>query len=303
MLKVYKTEEDVKITESTSEKYTLFPKVGIATFGENTTLYRGTKAIELYEVIVNNKKMRGGFFSVKVEQKMGASFAGEKEDAIKAAKAERINYSGKDNDYKGGEFVITINANNKQFLHINLSEKIPNKVGQYSLPENFGNLGLGFSVRNITKNDIIKVEQLKDGNLIDVTKNIKSLLQDFYDEKNTNKNLKVLYGGTPLKDEVVAKLSPKGIEEYVNLLLKHDGSFEYLNDFTIRKIGRANLDKLINQYLDIHFKNFLINPNFVKKYFNKEQTIQYLSDILSNGYGLPKPLEKFYYDVYVNLDD
>ena len=305
-MEVKKTKEDVLITNKIAEE-TSHKKAGVATFQEGVILYRGTHAVELYDVIIDNKKMRGGLFSVKAESRMGASFASEKEEAVNAVKANRKLFTRRGDEVpkeysltpnqkiqlKGDSFVITIKADYKQFLHLELSKKVPNKEGVYFLPDNFANLGLGFSVRGVTKKDIIKIEQLVDGKLEDVTNRITTILKQYYDER-INKYPRSIYG---ISDEEFAKLSPNGVKNFVNYLKNSNLDIDDLTPLKIKKIGLKNLSEIIDEYLkDFYIRQIKLSDSFVLKYFSTSQLEEYMDILATHGLGYSKKLEKRLFD-------
>jgi len=310
-MKIQKTKQDVIITTKIQEKSF---KSGVATFAENVLLFRGTHSVELYEIFINNKKISGNIFSSKIESRIGASFAYNKTDAISAAKATRkfyqhnleipqqsvINKGGKIL-YKGDPYVITVNGNGKQFLHLNLSDYVENKIGEFEIDGSIGNLGLGFSIRGLYKSDIIKVEKIVGNDLIDVTNSIVNDLKEYYDNRTVNPTTSFFSGkfvNQVLSDEEFSKLSGKGKTTYINNLINHSCIIDELSDFQIKKIGKENLNKIIDALLNKGIKSYhcRCSTEFIFKYFTKEQIISYVYERWNNSLNVPKKLEEYFYE-------
>lgn len=310
-MKIKKTQQDVIITAKIQEKAS---KSGVATFDEDVYLFRGTHAVELYEVFINNKKMSGNIFSSKLESRIGASFAYEKTEAINAAKAVRRFYKNKieipqqsvvtHNEnilYKGDPYVITINGNGKQFLHLKLSEYVPNKIGEYEIEGSIGNLGLGFSIRGVYKQDIAKIEKITDEGLIDVTNTIVKDLKEYYDNRTVNPQVSFFSGkfsNRVLTDEEFAKLTSQGRATYLNNLINHSCLLDELSDFQVRKFGKDNLNKIIDALLNKGIRGYhcRCSTDFIFKYFTKEQIIDYVYERWNNSLDVPKKLETYFYE-------
>lgn len=142
-------------------KYSLFKNIGIATFLTTTFLWRCVDENE-YQLILKTGKITGGEWSVPVEKYFGASFTGSREDAIYFGiawkKAGRLN---------GNLYIIGINAENKEFLNLNMVERLKNQgmdyqIGDFVIDSKLGDKSLGFSVRNVTINDVRFIYELNE---------------------------------------------------------------------------------------------------------------------------------------------
>lgn len=152
------------------QKFQLFQNIGIATFLSVTYVWRIVDQFE-FDNILKFKKITGGNWSVPPEKAFGASFSGSRQDVVEfGLKGLRTNR------LKGQLYVIGINAEDKEFLNLNMVERLEEqgleyKVGDFEINTVLGDRGLGFSVRNVTTHDIrhIYTLSLNDLTLHDVT--------------------------------------------------------------------------------------------------------------------------------------
>lgn len=151
------------------EKYKLFPKIGIATFLSSPILWRVIDQKE-YDIIMKTGKVTGGEFSIKPEREMGASFTGSRSNAVAFGLAWK-----KANRLKGQLYLIGINAEDKEFLNLNMEERFEKQglkygIGDFDIHSSLGDTSLGFSVRNVTLKDINYIYEINDsGDLKDIT--------------------------------------------------------------------------------------------------------------------------------------
>lgn len=156
------------------KKFSLFNKIGVATFLSKTILWRVIDEFE-FSHIIKTREVKGGNFSVPPERYFGASFTASRSEAIefgiKWKKAQRL---------KGQLYIIGINAEDKEFLHLMMVDELMKQgyeynIGSYTVNSKIGNTGLGFSVANVKMEDIIFIYKLDDltGNLNDITFDIK----------------------------------------------------------------------------------------------------------------------------------
>jgi len=151
------------------KKYSLFKDIGIATFLTSAILWRVIDQAE-YDLIMKTGKVTGGTFSIPPEREMGASFTGSRSDAIKFGLAWK-----KTGRLKGNLFLIGINAEDKEFLNLNMVERFAGQglkygVGDFEIHSSMGDHTLGFSVKDVTLKDINYIYEVDEiGKLTDIT--------------------------------------------------------------------------------------------------------------------------------------
>lgn len=96
------------------KKFSLFNNIGIATFLTTTFLWRVVDEKE-FNIIIKTKKISGGEYSVPPEKYMGASFGGSRGEVIKWGL--KVKKNGR---YSGKLYIIGINAEDKEFLNLNM---------------------------------------------------------------------------------------------------------------------------------------------------------------------------------------
>lgn len=142
-------------------KYTLFKDIGIGTFLTTTLLWRCIDEKE-YGLIFKTNKITGGDYAVPAEKYMGASFSGSRQDVIDWG--IRVKTNGR---LKGQLYIIGINAVDKEFLSLTMVERLTKQglkyeVGDFTVDGSLGNTGIGFSVRNVTLDDVRFIYELND---------------------------------------------------------------------------------------------------------------------------------------------
>lgn len=151
------------------ERYKLFPNIGIATFLSSPILWRVVDQNE-YDIIMRIGKVTGGEFSIKPEREMGPSFTGSRSNAVAFGLAWK-----KANRLKGQLYLIGINAEDKEFLNLSMVERFEKQglkyeVGDYDIHSSLGDSSLGFSVRNVSLQDVNYIYEVSDnGELKDIT--------------------------------------------------------------------------------------------------------------------------------------
>lgn len=163
---IYISEENYDEAMQIREK-TLFKKVGIGTFLTTVWLWRCMVEAEFLDIL-NTGKVVGGTFSIKVERNFGASFSGSRDDVL--------NWCSKNTRYQGQLYIIGINAQQKEFLNLGMedgmeAQGLKYEVGDLIINTKIGDTGLGFSVRDVTIDDIhfiYKVDR-EEKELTDVT--------------------------------------------------------------------------------------------------------------------------------------
>ena len=146
---------------SLRKKYTLFKNIGVATFLTTTFLWRVVDENEL-NIILKTKKITGGNYSVPAEKEFGASFSGSRNDVVEWG--IRIKSNGR---YVGKLYIIGINAENKVFLNLNMVERLQEqgfeyKVGDLMVNSKLGDVGLGYSVRNVILDDVRFIYEINE---------------------------------------------------------------------------------------------------------------------------------------------
>lgn len=147
------TEENYNESIYLRNKFSLFKNIGVGTFLTTTFLWRIVDENE-FKIILNTKRIKGGEYSVPPEKYFGASFGGSRSEVIEWGL--RVKKSGR---YKGNLYVIGINAIDKEFLNLNMVERLEEQglkyeIGDFVINSKLGDVGLGFSVRNVTLDDV-----------------------------------------------------------------------------------------------------------------------------------------------------
>lgn len=143
------------------KKYPLFKNIGVATFLTTTFLWRIVDENEL-NIVLKTKRITGGNYSVPVEKEFGASFSGSRNDVIDWG--IKVKSNGR---YVGKLYIIGINAEDKEFLNLNMVERLQEqgfeyKVGDLLVNSKLGDVGLGYSVRNVTLDDVRFIYELNE---------------------------------------------------------------------------------------------------------------------------------------------
>lgn len=167
------TEDNYTEAMELRNKYKLFNNLGIGTFLTTTFLWRIIDEKE-FNIILNSGKILGGNYSVPVEKYFGASFSGSRNDVIDWGL--RIKKNGR---LVGKLYVIGINAIDKEFLNLNMVERLKEQgleyeVGDFVINSKLGDVGLGYSVRNVNIGDIRFIYELDED-----TKQLKDVTFDY----------------------------------------------------------------------------------------------------------------------------
>lgn len=164
------TESNYKEALELRQKFSLFKNLGVATFLSTTFLWRIIDENE-FNIILQTKKITGGQYAVPVEKLFGASFGGSREEVLNWG--IRVKNNGR---FKGQLYIIGINAEDKEFLNLNMVERLQDQnlkyeVGDFMIDSKLGDVGLGFSVRDVDLNDVRFIYKLNDETkeLTDVT--------------------------------------------------------------------------------------------------------------------------------------
>ena len=152
------------------EKFSAFTNIGIGTFLSNTFLWRAIDQKE-FNIIKSTGKITGGEYSVEPERYFGASFGGSRSEVLNFGLRAK-----KNGRYEGNLYLIGIQAEDKEFLNLNMTERWKDQgfeyeVGDYNINSKLGDVGLGFSVRDVTLRDVLFVYLIADEGerLIDIT--------------------------------------------------------------------------------------------------------------------------------------
>jgi hypothetical protein len=167
------TPENYKEAMALRKRYPLFNNIGVATFLATVLVWRVVDQREL-DIILKTGKITGGNYSVPAEKSFGASFGGSRGEVVdwglRVKKAGRIS---------GQLYVIGINAQDKKFMNINMTERLEEqglsyKVGDMEVDSKLGDVGLGYSIHDVRLSDIHFIYELDDKtkNLTDVTDDI-----------------------------------------------------------------------------------------------------------------------------------
>ena len=205
-------------------------------------LYRGVKEPELQSLlgdyeqekldreyqtpeersIAYDKQIKGGEFNSPIERKFGASYAGTKEESVKAAKAVRRGYKPTGEEFVfGGEtsdkFVLTVDARGASFGVLRKTKfKGENKIDISEF-----DITRGINIK-LPISRIIKIEKVNnDGSLTDVSEQYGRFIKDNYD------NLKPAQGKeqTKLKEETQDAKGIRGEkrDRYRRSHIQHNG--------------------------------------------------------------------------------
>lgn len=153
------TEENYNEALKLRNKFSSYPNIGVATFLSNIILWRCIDEQEL-SFIRSLKEVRGGSFSVEPEKYFGASFSGSRKDAIEFG----ITWKKRDR-LKGQLYIIGIKAEDKEFLHLDMVNRLKEQnlkyeVDSFKINSKLGDSGLGFSVADVRLKDIISMYAL-----------------------------------------------------------------------------------------------------------------------------------------------
>jgi hypothetical protein len=181
------TEENYNEALTLRQKYSLFKDIGVATFLTTTILWRAIDENE-YNIIMKSGKLSGGNWAIPAEKYFGASFSGSRDDALlfgkKWKEVDRL---------KGQLYLIGINAQDKEFLNLAMVERMKKqgleyKVGDIVINSELGNHGIGFSVRDVTLNDvkyIYKINEESNG-LDDITYDVLDETYSLQDDSSSS---------------------------------------------------------------------------------------------------------------------
>jgi hypothetical protein len=155
------TDDNYKEALYLRSKFKLFNNIGVGTFLTTTFLWRIVDENE-FNIIMKTKRISGGEYSVPPEKYFGASFGGSRNEVLDWGL--RVKKNGR---YKGNLYIIGINAIDKEFLNLNMVERLKEEgfnyeVGDFTINSKLGDVGLGFSVRNVTSDDIRFIYQLNE---------------------------------------------------------------------------------------------------------------------------------------------
>jgi hypothetical protein len=152
------------------ERYPSFQSAGVATFLNTIILWRVVDQFE-FEQIVRSKRIVGGEYSVPIERNFGASFGGSRGEVIEFGL--RHKRSGR---LKGNLYLFGINAEDKEFLNLDMAGRFKEqgleyKVGVFDVNSKLGNVGLGYSIRDVSMRDVVLIKKIdeENGHLIDLT--------------------------------------------------------------------------------------------------------------------------------------
>lgn len=155
------TEENYNEAICLRNKFSLFNNIGVGTFLTTTFLWRIVDENE-FKIILNTKKITGGEYSVPPEKHFGASFGGSRNEIIEWGL--KVKKNGR---YKGNLYVIGINAIDKEFLNLDMVQRLEAQgfkyeIGDFTINSKLGDVGLGFSVRNVTLDDVRFIYKLNE---------------------------------------------------------------------------------------------------------------------------------------------
>jgi hypothetical protein len=144
--------------------------LGVGTFLTTTFLWRCVDENE-YDIIQKTGKIVGGSWAAGPERYFGASFSGSREDAL------NFGISWKKHGRLSGElYLIGINAEDKEFLNLNMIERLKEqgesyRVDDFLINTSLGDHTLGFSVRDVELDDIRFIYTVDDDTkqLTDIT--------------------------------------------------------------------------------------------------------------------------------------
>lgn len=167
------TETNFNETMYLRKKYPLFGYLGVGTFLTTTFLWRVVDEFEFNEILKRGI-ITGGEYSVPVEKRFGPSFGGSRSEVldwgIKVKQRGRL----KDNLY-----IIGINADGKEFLNLDMVNRLKEQgheyeIGDLTINSKLGDVGLGFSVRNVTLRDVRFIYKVNDE-----TKELEDITYDY----------------------------------------------------------------------------------------------------------------------------
>jgi len=144
---------------------TIYKKLGVGTFITNVFLWRVIDQNEfdiIFERKNENIRITGGDFSVKVEREFGSSFTASRKDAIEFGLAHK-----KSGRLKGNLYLLGINGNDKEFLNLNMTERLEKQglkysVGDFEINSCLGDTGIGYSVRDVKVKDLLFVYKINE---------------------------------------------------------------------------------------------------------------------------------------------
>jgi len=150
---IYVTEENYDEALKLRERFSLFKDIGVGTFLTTVFLWRCVDEIE-YNIIMKTGKIVGGNWSIPPEKYFGASFTGSRDDALIFGKGWK-----KNGRLKGKLYIFGINGKDKEFLNLAMVERLKERVikyevGDFLIDSSLGDRGLGFSVRDVTLDDV-----------------------------------------------------------------------------------------------------------------------------------------------------
>jgi hypothetical protein len=164
------TEENYREALALRERYKLFKNIGVATFLSTTFLWRVVDENE-FQIILKTGKITGGDYAVPAEKLFGASYGGSREEVLNWGL--KVKSRGR---YSGQLYIFGINAEDKEFLNLNMVERLAEQgieyqVGDFTIDSKLGDVGLGFSVRDVDLNDVRFIYKVDDETkqLTDVT--------------------------------------------------------------------------------------------------------------------------------------
>ncbi len=159
------TEDNYKQAKELQKHSMYNNKLGIGTFLSPILLWRVIDQNE-FDIIFkgNSENITGGYFSIKSERDFGPSFTGSREDAINAG----IRW-GKNGRLSGNLYLLGINGEDKEFLNLRMVDFLKERgieysVGDFVIDSSLGYTGLGYSVKDVKKEDLLFVYRInKDG--------------------------------------------------------------------------------------------------------------------------------------------
>lgn len=169
------SENNYKEAMALRQKHPPFQNIGVAKFISSVILWRCLDEKE-FNNIRKTGKITGGNYSIPVEREFGASFSGSRQDVIDWG--IKVKRNGR---FVGQLYIIGIIGEDKEFLNLNMEERLEEqgksyRVGSFYINTKLGNTGLGFSVRDVSfsTSDVLSVYSLDDktGQLTDLTHDI-----------------------------------------------------------------------------------------------------------------------------------
>ncbi len=149
---------------------TPYKNLGVATFISDVFLWRVIDQNE-FDIIFKGKNdginITGGDFSIKVERQFGPSFTGSRKNAIEFG----IGWK-KSGRLKGNLYLLGINGYGKEFLNVNMLERLKEQglnygLGAFEINSCLGDTTLGYSVSDVKRKDLKFVYKIneEDGNI------------------------------------------------------------------------------------------------------------------------------------------